>query len=191
MGQRHCDGFTKIITCLFTEKRAKGSDLRHRDVRDKAQRHVSKQFKGSKNREKAQRILGKRHLKISRQREDHAVKLARCVIESNDLVAHEDLRINNMVKNHCLAQSINDASWHEFRVWLEYFAKYFGKTTIAVTLNGTSQECSNCGTIVKKALSTRTHVCLCGCVLDRDHNAARNILMSGIEYCRAYGNFCT
>ena len=50
----------------------------------------------------------KRHLKISRQRKDHAIKLARCVITSNDVVAYEDLRIKNMVKNHCLARSIND-----------------------------------------------------------------------------------
>ena len=58
-----------------------------------AQQRVSKRVKGSKNRGKARVILGKRHLKISRQRKDHAVKLARCVITSNDVVAYEDLRI--------------------------------------------------------------------------------------------------
>jgi putative transposase len=154
-----------------------------------AQRRVSKRVKGSKNRGKARQILGKRHLKISRQRKDYAVKLARCVIQSNDLVAYEDLRIKNMVKNHCLAQSINDASWYQFRVWLEYFGKVFGKITIAVTPNRTSQECSNCGTIVKKTLSTRTHVCQCGCVLDRDHNAARNILSRGLSTVGHTGTF--
>jgi putative transposase len=145
-----------------------------------AQRRVSKKVKGSSNRRKARVILGKRHLKISRQRKDHAVKLARCVIRSNDLVAYEDLRIKNMVKNHCLAKSINDASWYQFRVWLEYFGKVFGKITIAVPAPGTSQECSNCGAIVKKGLSTRTHSCQCGVVLNRDHNAARNILNRGL-----------
>ena len=147
----------------------------------KAQRRVSKRVKGSENRVKARVILGKRHLKISRQRKDFAVKLARCVIQSNDCVAYEDLRIKNMVKNHCLAKSINDASWYMFRVWMEYFGKVFGKITIAVSPNGTSQECSSCGTIVKKSLSTRTHTCRCGCVLDRDHNAARNILSRGLS----------
>ena len=147
----------------------------------KAQRRVSKRVKGSQNRGKARVILGKRHLKISRQRKDFAVKLARCVIQSNDCVAYEDLRIKNMVKNHCLAKSINDASWYMFRVWMEYFGKVFGRITIAVSPNGTSQECSSCGTIVKKSLSTRTHVCQCGCVLDRDHNAARNILSRGLS----------
>ncbi|MBI4780817.1 MAG: transposase [Oscillatoriophycideae cyanobacterium NC_groundwater_1537_Pr4_S-0.65um_50_18] len=154
-----------------------------------AQRRISKRVKGSKNRAKARVILGKRHLKISRQRKDHAIKLARCVISSNDVVAYEDLRIKNMVKNHCLAKSINDASWYQFRCWLEYFGKVFGKITIAVPAAGTSQECSQCGTVVKKSLSTRTHVCQCGCVLDRDHNAARNILSRGLGTVGHTGTF--
>lgn len=145
------------------------------------QRRVSRKVKGSNNRRKARQVLGKRYLKISRQRKDWVVKLARCVIKSNDLVAYENLRIQNMVRNHCFAKSINDASWYQFRVWLEYFGKVFGKITIAVTPNGTSQECSQCSIVVKKSLSTRTHVCQCGCVLDRDHNAARNILSRGLH----------
>lgn len=146
-----------------------------------AQRRVSKKVKGSRNRGKARVILGKRHLKISRQRKDHAIKLARCVITSNDVVAYEDLRIKNMVKNHCLAKSINDASWYQFRIWVEYYGKVFGKITVAVPPAYTSQECSNCGVIVKKSLSQRTHSCQCGCVMDRDHNAARNILSRGLS----------
>jgi putative transposase len=67
-----------------------------------------------------------------RQRKDHTIKLARCVIKSNDLVTYEDLRIKNIVKNHCLAKSINDASWYQFRMFLEYFGKVFGKAAIAV-----------------------------------------------------------
>ena len=146
-----------------------------------AQRRVSKKVKGSNNRRKARLILGKRHLKISRQRKDHAIKLARCVITSNDVVAYEDLRIKNMVKNHCLAKSINDASWYQFRVLIEYFGKVFGKITVAVSPHYTSQECSSCGAIVKKGLSTRTHICQCGTILNRDHNAARNILSRGLS----------
>jgi putative transposase len=154
-----------------------------------AQKRVSRRVKGSKNRGKARHILGKRHLKISRQRKDHAVKLARCVITSNDVVAYEDLRIKNMVRNHCLAKSINDASWYQFRMWLEYFGKVFKKITIAVPAAGTSQDCSQCGTVVKKSLSTRTHTCRCGCVLDRDHNAARNILSRGLGTVGHTGTF--
>jgi putative transposase len=155
----------------------------------KAGRRVSKRVKGSINRRKARLILGKRHLKISRQRKDHAVKLARCAIASNDVVVYEDLRIKNMVKNHSLAKSINDASWYQFRIWLEYFGKVFGKITIAVNPAYTSQACSRCGVVVKKTLSTRTHVCGCGCVLDRDHNAARNILSRGLSTVGHTGTF--
>lgn len=155
----------------------------------KAQRQVSRRVKGSKNRGKARQILGKRHLKISRQRKDFAIKLARCVVASNDVVAYEDLRIKNMVKNHCLAKSINDASWYQFRCWLEYFGKVFSKITIAVNPAYTSQECSSCGVVVKKSLSTRTHICQCGTVLDRDHNAARNILSRGLGTVGHTGTF--
>jgi putative transposase len=146
----------------------------------RASKLVGRKPKGTSNRRKARVKLARVHLKISRQRKDHAIKLARCVITSNDVVVYEDLRIKNMVKNHCLAKSINDAGWYQFRVWLEYFGKVFKRVTIAVNPAYTSQECSSCGVIVKKSLSTRTHVCQCGCVLDRDHNAGINILNSGL-----------
>jgi putative transposase len=155
--------------------------LRRGEVRLKrAHRLVSRKTKGGSNRRQARVILGKRHLKISRQRKDHAIKLARCVITSNDVVVYEDLRVSNLIKNHCLAKSISDASWYQFRVFLEYFGKVFGRITIAVNPADTSQECSNCGEVVKKSLSTRTHVCQCGCQMDRDWNAAVNILNRGI-----------
>jgi putative transposase len=140
------------------------------------QRRVSRTEIGSANRKKAINRLGRKHLKISRQRIEHAKRVARCVVQSNDLVAYEDLRIKNLVRNHCLAKSINDAGWYQFRKWLEYFGVKFGKITIAVNPAYTSQQCSNCGTVVKKSLSTRTHICRCGCILDRDWNAAINIL---------------
>ena len=147
----------------------------------KAHRKVSKKKKGSTNRRKAVNKLARQSLKISRQRKDHAVKLARCVIKSNDLVAYEDLRIKNLVKNHCLAKSINDAGWYQFRLWLEYFGKKFDRITVAVPPQYTSQKCSDCGAIVKKSLSTRTHICSCGCRLDRDQNAAINILDNALS----------
>ena len=140
------------------------------------QRRVSRKKKGSANRKKAINKLGRVHLKISRRREEHAKRVARCVIQSNDLVAYEDLRIRNLVKNHCLAKSINDAGWYQFRKWLEYFGVKFGRVTISVNPAYTSQKCSKCGNHVKKSLSMRTHVCQCGFVLDRDWNAAINIL---------------
>ncbi len=148
----------------------------------KLQRKVSKRKKGSANRRKAIKRLAKKHLQVSRQRKDFAVKTARCVVRSNDLIAYEDLQVRNMVKNHKLAKSISDASWSMFRQWVEYFGKVFGKVTVAVPPQYTSQNCSNCGTTVKKSLSERTHQCShCGTVLDRDHNAALNILAIGLK----------
>ena len=140
------------------------------------QRRLSKCKKGSKNRKKFQKKLAKQHLKVSRQRKDFVVKTARALCQSNDLIVIEDLKVTNMGKNHKLAKSISDASWSMFRTWLEYFGKVFNREIIAVKPHFTSQNCSSCGEIVKKSLSVRTHVCSCGCVLDRDHNAAINIL---------------
>ena len=117
---------------------------------------------------KAKKKLGKKHLKVSRQRKDHAIKAARCVAKSNDFIAYEHLKVKNMVKNKRLSKSINDAGWYQFRVWLEYYGKVYGKITVAVPPEYTSQECSNCGEMVKKALCTRTHLCRCGLVMDRD-----------------------
>ncbi|GAB1543350.1 RNA-guided endonuclease TnpB family protein [Scytonema sp. NUACC21] len=146
------------------------------------QRQLSRTKKGSKNRAKARNRLARKHLKVSRQRQDFAVKAARCVVLSHDLVAYEDLAVRNMVKNHHLAKSISDAAWTQFREWVEYFGRVFGVATVAVPPHGTSQNCSNCGQVVKKTLSTRTHVCPhCGHVQDRDHNASRNILEIGLR----------
>ncbi|AFZ27552.1 transposase [Cylindrospermum stagnale PCC 7417] len=146
------------------------------------QRRMSKTKKGSKNRIKFRNKLARKHLKVSRQRKDFAIKTARCVVRSNDLVAYEDLMVQNLIKNHHLAKSISDVSWSLFREWVEYFGKVFGVVTVAVPPNFTSQNCSNCGEIVKKSLSSRTHVCPhCGHTQDRDHNAARNILEKGLS----------
>ncbi|WP_293080028.1 transposase, partial [Moorena sp. SIO3H5] len=106
-------------------------------------------------------------------------------------------RVKNLVKNHCLAKSINDAGWYKFREWLEYFGQKFGRITVAVNPAYTSQNCSDCGEVVKKSLSTRTHVCKCGCRLDspkatlreRDHNAARNILTRALGTVGHTGTF--
>lgn len=142
----------------------------------KAQRKLSKKKKGSNKRQKQKSKVARIHLKVSRQRKDFVVKTAKALIQSNDLVVYEDLKVFNMVKNRKLAKSISDASWSMFTDWLDYFGKIHGKFVIAVNPQYTSQQCSSCGNIVKKTLSVRTHICSCGCVLDRDENAAKNIL---------------
>jgi len=147
----------------------------------RAQRKVSSKKKGSANRKKAINRLGRKHLKVSRQRKDFAIKTALCVVKSSDFIAYEDLLVLNMVKNHKLAKSISDAAWSQFAQWLQYLGKVYGKTIVSVAPQYTSQDCSGCGITVKKSLSVRTHVCSCGTILDRDHNAALNILAKAIR----------
>ncbi|MBZ8181765.1 RNA-guided endonuclease InsQ/TnpB family protein [Oscillatoria salina] len=135
----------------------------------------------SNNYHKARQRSAKKHLKVSRQREEFVKKVALRLIQSNDLVAYENLNVKGMVKNRRLAKSITDAGWTTFRQWLEYFADKYGKLAIAVPPHNTSQNCSNCGEKVEKSLSTRTHVCHhCRFVCDRDWNAAINILQKAL-----------
>jgi len=98
------------------------------------------------------------------------------------LIAYEHLAIRNMVRNRKLAKSIHDAGWGIFLQWLNYSAFLHHIPVIAVAPHYTSQNCSACGTVVKKALSVRTHMCLsCGLVIDRDQNAALNILQKALS----------
>jgi putative transposase len=150
------------------------------------QRRVSRRFSPerkntkqpqSHNYRKAQKQLSKAHLKVQRQREDVARKAASALVSSHDLIAHEHLQIRNLVRNHHLAKSIQDAAWGRFLLWVYYYAQMHGIPVIAVPPQYTSQACSGCGTIIEKSLSTRTHVCWhCGLILDRDENAAITIL---------------
>jgi IS605 OrfB family transposase len=129
------------------------------------------------------RLIGNRgqrieaHLKVQRQREDFARKTANALITSSDLIAFEDLQIRNMVKNRHLSKSIHDAGWGQFLTWVKAYGVIHDIPVIAVPPTWTSADCSACGTRVHKSLSVRTHICpSCGIVLDRDHNAALNIL---------------
>lgn len=187
---------------FYTDNRGdKVENPRHLRKAEKAlkrlQRKVSRKVKGSNKRKKAVNKLGRKHLKVSRQRKDFAVKLARCVVTSNDVVVFEALRVRNMVRrvrscrpasesnslvrNHHLAKSISDAAWRMFFDWLEYYGQVFGKIVVPVPPQWSSQECSSCSQIVKKSLSTRTHVCSCGVSLCRDENAAKVLLARGLK----------
>jgi len=149
-------------------------------------RNKSKKYKKGKpqsqNYHKARIRYARKHLKVSRQREEFVKKVALRLIQSNDLVAYENLNVKGMVKNRHLAKSIFDAGWSLFRRWLDYFGYKYRKLTIAVAAHNTSQNCSNCGEKVQKSLSTRTHICNhCGYTEDRDVNAAINILQKGLS----------
>ncbi|MBO0780941.1 MAG: transposase [Ktedonobacteraceae bacterium] len=149
---------------------------------NRLQRCLSRKQKRSKNRKKARHAVAKAHLKVQRQREDFARKQANALVSSHDLIAFEQLQIRNMVRNRHLAKSISDAGWGRFLSWVNYYAALHDIPVIAVLPHFTSQDCSACGTLVKKSLSVRTHICTkCGVVLDRDHNAALNILAKALS----------
>ena len=144
-------------------------------------RRVSRTVKRSKNRKKAIKRLAKGYLQVQRRRKDFAVKAARALVQSHDLVAYEDLQIAYLFKNHHLAKSISDASWGLFLSWVRHYGQVHSIPVVAVPARFTTQDCSGCGERVKKSLSMRTHVCpSCGLVLDRDWNAALNILAAAL-----------
>jgi len=141
------------------------------------QRTLCRRKKGSTRRRKAARSTAQTHLKIKRQRRDHHFKTAQPYAENYQRIVVEDLAITNMVKNHHLSKSILDAAWSQFLEILEDKAERAGHQVIRVNPRFTTQACSNCGELVQKSLSVRTHMCpSCGYVADRDVNAAKNIL---------------
>ncbi len=143
------------------------------------QRTLCRRKKGSNRRRKAAKNTAQTHLKIARQRRDFHSKTAKQYADNYHHIAVEKLSIDNMVKNHCLAKSIMDASWGAFLAILTEKAERAGHCVIRVNPRFTSQKCFHCGEIVQKSLSVRTHVCpFCGYVADRDVNAAQNILKS-------------
>jgi putative transposase len=146
-----------------------------------AQRKVARRQKGSNRRRKAVLELQKLHQHVANQRRDMAHKIARELVNSYDLIAMEDLNIKGMVRNHHLAKSISDASWNTFMNVLTGKAEEAGRQAVKVDPKYTSQICSGCGEIVKKGLSVRIHECPhCNLVLDRDVNAAINILQRAL-----------
>jgi putative transposase len=146
----------------------------------KAQRRVSRRKKGSHRRRKAVKLLAKAHHKVRRQRRDFQHKAALSLLRTYDTIYLEELQVRNMVRNPRLAKSISDAGWAQFRTLLAYKAEWAGRRVVAVAAQYTSQDCSGCGERVRKSLSVRTHICpSCGLVIDRDENAALNILRAG------------
>lgn len=146
------------------------------------QRSVSRKKKGGSNRRRSVKALQRHHLKISRQRQDFLNKLADQLIQNNDLIVLEDLQIKNMVRNHHLSKSILDAGWQYLAQQLHGKAEEAGRVVIQVNPSYTSKACSHCGHIFEgMKLSDRWITCPeCGLSLDRDHNAAINILNRGL-----------
>jgi putative transposase len=152
----------------------------YRKAEDKlraAGKSLSRKVKGSNNRNKQQIKVGRVHRKIRNQRKDFAHKVSRTLVDSYGKIAFEKLQIQNMVKNKHLAKSISDAGWYQLMEMTKFKAEWAGKVVSLVNAHNTTQLCSRCGEKVKKSLAVRVHNCpVCGLILERDHNAAINIL---------------
>ena len=137
------------------------------------------QRKYSKNKGKrTKHRLAILHEKVANQRKDFLHKVSSELIKNHDSIAIETLQVSNMLKNHCLAQSISDAGWGTFVTMLEYKAEWYGKNILKIgTFEPSSKTCSCCGNINKElTLKDREWTCeCCGTLLNRDVNAAINV----------------
>jgi putative transposase len=140
------------------------------------QRQLSRKQKGSKNYDRQANKVARLHLHVARQRKAFHYQVAHWLCASYDLIAFELLNIKGLARTR-LAKSILDAAWGAFLTIAQAVAVKRGKVAIGENPNGTSQECSGCGETVKKTLAERVHSCPhCGVNMDRDWNAAINIL---------------
>jgi len=165
-------------TVIDNPKHLRKSEKRLAD----AQRKLSKKGKGSQNRKKQKRQVQKLYRKIRNQRLDFLHKTSASVIAKHSVVL-EDLNVKGMMKNRCLSKAISDAGWFEFRRQLDYKAKWNGKLFITIgPREPTSKKCSCCGNIQEMPLRKTVYSCpVCGMTMDRDLNAAINILNIGLN----------
>jgi putative transposase len=156
-------------------------------------------YEGSNRRRKAVQVLAKQHQHVRRQRRDFHRKTALALVRTYDTIYVEAIQAANLSRRPApkpdehgryahngasqkagLNKSIQDAGWRHFLLILAFKAACAGKRLEAVNPAYTTQDCSGCGERIFKSLSVRTHVCTtCGLILDRDLNAAKNILWRG------------
>jgi putative transposase len=145
-----------------------------------ANQRLARKVRGSKNRLRAKEALRRAHQRAADARKNFCHHVSKFLVHKYDLIAFEKLNIKGMVRGH-FAKSILDAAWGQLIYQISYKAEYAGRYAIAVNPRGTSIRCSGCGERVEKTLADRQHNCVCGVSLDRDHNAALNVLALGIS----------
>jgi len=147
-----------------------------------AQRRLAKAAPGTPQRRKRRNVVARVHERTRFRRQAFGHQHSRKIVNRFQVIVVEDLSVNRMVHHPCLAKSISDAAWAAFAAQLSFKAAWAGRTFIAVNPAYTSQDCSRCGQRRNVSLSERTFRCpCCGLELDRDHNAARNILTLGLQ----------
>jgi putative transposase len=174
-------GLTSFAT-LSTGEQTSCPQFLRTDEKDlkRTQRKLSAAEKGTPERAKRRKVVARVHERIANRRSNFCHQESRKLVNRFALIAVEDLTVNQMVHNHCLAKSIQDAAWSQFTAHLAYKAAWAGRHFVAVTPAYTSQTCSQCGHRQKLTLAERVFSCpCCGLTLNRDHNAALNILTLG------------
>lgn len=148
------------------------------------QHRLSKKQKGSNNRNKARIRLAKVYKKINDRKQYYLHAVSNSLIDENQVICMEDLNVKGMVKNHKLAESICEMNFGEFRRMLEYKANWYNRKIVFVDrFYPSSKTCHNCGYVNKELrLSDRQWICpQCGNMVERDYNAALNILDEGLR----------
>jgi putative transposase len=176
-------GLTSFYTLSTGEQVPYPQFLRtdEKDVK-RTQRKLSGAPQGTPEQTHRRKIVARVYERIRNRRRNFCHQENHRLVKRFEVIAVEDLSVNQMVHNHCLAKSIHDAAWSQFTAFMAYKAAYAGRHYVAVNPAYTSQDCSQCGHRQKKTLAERQHVCpCCGLTLDRDHNAALNIKRLGLQ----------
>jgi putative transposase len=176
-------GLSSFATLSNGEKITNPRFLRHdQKALAKVQRKLSNEAEGTPARAARRKAVARVHERIAFRRTDFAHQESRKLVNRFGWIAVENLNIGGMLKNHRLAKSIADAAWNHFALVLMSKAAEAGRQSVRVNPRHTSTRCSRCGTIVAKALSVRVHHCpVCDLIMDRDENAAINILALGLQ----------
>ena len=148
----------------------------------KAQRKLSKVEKGTSEPAKRRKVVSRIHERIANRRSNFAHQESRRLVDNFGTLAFENLNAQRMMGSHCLAKSIADAAWNQFVQYATSKAEEAGRRVVPIDPRNTSKRWSRCGQMVQKELSVRVHACpTCGLVIDRDENAAINILALGLQ----------